>query len=250
MKFKYANTYSIQCMGQGISLKSERHYLTFYCTHNQLCVPQYNCQCLEYLGYITLAIFFFFFFLLLLFFSVQFFFLSFLLSGFSIFFFLLTFLLFPVFCFLFAYFHFILSIYQFTVLIFPFPVFCFHYYLLFLFPDFIICPYKKIFGLPLLKTRRKHAQQIGNDTCENKSYKRGKWKTKSEIRNQKSEIRYQKSDIRNQKSEIRNQKTENRNQKSEIRYQKSEILTSSIENSMWRKQFSCTTNILPSSLHL
>ena len=30
-------------MGQGISLKSERntHDLTFYCTHNQLCVPQY-----------------------------------------------------------------------------------------------------------------------------------------------------------------------------------------------------------------
>ena len=31
-------------MGQGISLKSARnnHDLTFYCTHNQLCVPQYQ----------------------------------------------------------------------------------------------------------------------------------------------------------------------------------------------------------------
>ena len=31
------------------------HDLTFYCTHNQLCVPQYKVnQCLEYLVYITL----------------------------------------------------------------------------------------------------------------------------------------------------------------------------------------------------
>ena len=32
------------------------HDLIFYCTHNQLCVPQYlDSQCLEYLGYITLV---------------------------------------------------------------------------------------------------------------------------------------------------------------------------------------------------
>ena len=49
MKLKQANTYTIQCMWQGISLKSERnnqpgtnpghdlnHDLIFYCTHNQL----------------------------------------------------------------------------------------------------------------------------------------------------------------------------------------------------------------------
>ena len=49
-------------MGQGISLKSERknhdlnHDLIFYCIHNQLWMPQYNLQCLEYLGYITLVL--------------------------------------------------------------------------------------------------------------------------------------------------------------------------------------------------
>ena len=48
MKFEKANTYIIQCMGQGISLKNEKithdlnHDLIFYCTHNQLCVPQYK----------------------------------------------------------------------------------------------------------------------------------------------------------------------------------------------------------------
>ena len=32
MKLKQANTYTIQCMGQGISLKSDlNHDLTFYC---------------------------------------------------------------------------------------------------------------------------------------------------------------------------------------------------------------------------
>ena len=42
-------------MGQGMSLKSERkihdlnYVLTFYCTQNQLCVPQHK----KYLGYIT-----------------------------------------------------------------------------------------------------------------------------------------------------------------------------------------------------
>ena len=47
--------------GAGYKLVSERkthdlnHNLTFYCTHNQLCAPQYTGQCLEYLGYITLA---------------------------------------------------------------------------------------------------------------------------------------------------------------------------------------------------
>ena len=48
MKFKYANTYTIQCMGQGMSLKSEMKIMdkiksySFYCTHKQLCVPQYK----------------------------------------------------------------------------------------------------------------------------------------------------------------------------------------------------------------
>ena len=48
MKFKQANTYTIQCMGKGITLKVKEithdlnHDLTFYCTHNQLCVPQYK----------------------------------------------------------------------------------------------------------------------------------------------------------------------------------------------------------------
>ena len=35
--------YTIQCIGQGISLKITHdlnHDFTFYCTHNQLCVPQ------------------------------------------------------------------------------------------------------------------------------------------------------------------------------------------------------------------
>ena len=32
------------------------HDLIFYCTHNRLCVPQVDSQCLEYLGYITLAL--------------------------------------------------------------------------------------------------------------------------------------------------------------------------------------------------
>ena len=58
MKSKQANTYTIQCMWQGISLKSEKnnHDLTFYCTQNQLCVPQYklNVQS-KYLGCITLG---------------------------------------------------------------------------------------------------------------------------------------------------------------------------------------------------
>ena len=46
MKFRHANTYRIQCMWQGISLKSERinpwfkPRLTFYCTNNQLCVQK------------------------------------------------------------------------------------------------------------------------------------------------------------------------------------------------------------------
>ena len=40
-------------MGQGISLKSEKitpdlnHDLIFYCTHNQLCVPQYKVNVLS-----------------------------------------------------------------------------------------------------------------------------------------------------------------------------------------------------------
>ena len=41
-----ANTYTILCIGQGISLKSERNNLWFnpwfYCIHNQLCKPQYK----------------------------------------------------------------------------------------------------------------------------------------------------------------------------------------------------------------
>ena len=41
------NTHTIQCMGQDISLKSEKKNPCFkpwfhiFCTHNQLCVPQY-----------------------------------------------------------------------------------------------------------------------------------------------------------------------------------------------------------------
>ena len=43
-----ANTHTIQCMGQGISLQSEEKAhdlnrdLTFYCIHNQLCMPNYK----------------------------------------------------------------------------------------------------------------------------------------------------------------------------------------------------------------
>ena len=48
MTYKQANTYTIQCMGQGISLKSKMKIMdqimsySFYCTHNQLRVPQYK----------------------------------------------------------------------------------------------------------------------------------------------------------------------------------------------------------------
>ena len=35
-------THTIQCMGQDISLKSERNSPWFYCTHNPLCVPQHK----------------------------------------------------------------------------------------------------------------------------------------------------------------------------------------------------------------
>ena len=44
MKFEYAIKHAIQCIGQGISLKSEKkkHDIKFQCIHNQMCMPQYK----------------------------------------------------------------------------------------------------------------------------------------------------------------------------------------------------------------
>ena len=60
MKFKQTNTQTILCMGQDISLKSERknhdlnHDLAFLHTQSIVCATVYG-QCLEYLVYITLG---------------------------------------------------------------------------------------------------------------------------------------------------------------------------------------------------
>ena len=60
MNFKYANTYTIQCIWQGISLKSERNNQWFkpwfiILLHKQSIVcATVDSHCLEYLGYITL----------------------------------------------------------------------------------------------------------------------------------------------------------------------------------------------------
>ena len=63
MKSEQANTHTIQCMGQGISLKSEmknplfklNHYKHFLNTQSIVCATVYG-QCLEYLVYITLTV--------------------------------------------------------------------------------------------------------------------------------------------------------------------------------------------------
>ena len=61
MKFKYANSNTIQCMGHNISLKSERNNPWLNPWFNVLLHTQFfvcatvKGQCLDYLGYITLA---------------------------------------------------------------------------------------------------------------------------------------------------------------------------------------------------